>query len=73
MNLKTELSKNKIKLLEDAGVNIKDKDYSSEELRQCEVQVEDFIMNHSSKNGDVSKYGMEYSELLNDLIKYQEI
>ncbi len=39
MNLVKELNKNKLKLLEDAGINIKDKEYNKEELRQCDIIV----------------------------------
>ena len=73
MNLVKELNKNKLKLLEDAGINIKDKEYSKEELRECEVQVEEFVMNHSTKNGDVSKLSNQYRDILNDLISYQSL
>ncbi len=73
MNLVKELNKNKLKLLEDAGINIKDKEYSKEELRECEVQVEEFVMNHSTKNGDVSKLSNQYMDILNDLISYQSL
>lgn len=44
-----------IKLLENIGINIEDKEYTNEELRRYENQIEDFIMNHSTKNGDISK------------------
>ena len=73
MNLVKEFTENKLKLIQEAGVNIEDRDYSKEELRICEIQIEDYIMSHSSKNGDVSKYGMEYSDILEDLIKYQKM
>ena len=72
MNLLKDLSKNELKLLKDAGVNILDKEYSKEELRECESKVEEFIMNHSSKNGELNKYNVQYSDILNNLIKYQQ-
>ena len=72
MNLVKEFTENKLKLIEEAGVIVEDKEYSQEELRNCEMQIEEYIMSKSSKNGDVSKYGMEYSDILNDLINLQQ-
>ena len=72
MNLVKVFTENKLKLIEEAGVIIEDKEYSQEELRNCEMQIEEYIMSKSSKNGDVSKYGMEYSDILNDLINLQQ-
>ena len=72
MNLSKELSKNKLKLLEEADVHIEDREYSKEELRNYEMKVEEFVMSHSTKNGDVSKFTSQYSNILNDLIKYQQ-
>ena len=72
MHLLKDLSKNELKLLKDAGVSILDKEYSKEELRECELKIEEFIMNHSSKNGELSNYNIQYSDILNNLIKYQQ-
>ena len=73
MNLIKELSKNKLKLLEEADVHIEDREYSKEELRACEIKVGEYVMCHSTKNGDVSKFGSQYSDILEDLIKYQKM
>ena len=73
MNLVKVFTENKLKLIQEAGVNIEDRDYSKEELRNCEMQIEEFIMSHSSKNGDVSKFGSQYSDILEDLIRYQKM
>ena len=73
MNLVKKFTESKLKLLKDAGVNIEDREYSREELRNCEMQVEDFVMSHSFKNGDLSKFGRQYSDILEDLIKYQHM
>lgn len=69
MNLKKEFTKKEIELLQTAGVNVEDREYSKEKLRKCEMNIEEFIMVHSSKNGDISKLSNEYSEILNILIK----
>ena len=63
MNLLNECTKNEIELIEKAGVKIEDKDYTSEELKRCETEITEYIMSHSSKNGDISKLSNEYSEI----------
>ena len=68
MNLLNKLTTQELKLLNNAGVNIEDKDYTNEEIRRCEVSVEDFIMSHSSKNGDITVLINKYNEVLNKLI-----
>ncbi len=37
MNLVKELNKNKLKLLEDAGVNVENREYSKEERRKLKI------------------------------------
>ena len=69
MNLKKEFKKEEIELLQVAGVNVEDREYSKEELRKCEMDIEEFIMSHSSKNGDISKLSNQYYGILNKLIK----
>lgn len=61
MNLLNECTKNEIELIKNAGVKIEDKDYTSEELKRCETEITEYIMSHSSKNGDISKLSNEYS------------
>ncbi|MCI9246097.1 MAG: hypothetical protein HFJ30_03050 [Clostridia bacterium] len=68
MNLKKEFKKEEIELLQVAGVNVEDREYSKEELRKCEMDIEEFIMSHSSKNGDISKLSNQYYGILNTLI-----
>jgi len=67
--LSKEFKKEEIELLQVAGVNVEDREYSKEELRKCEMDIEEFIMSHSSKNGDISKLSNQYSSILNILIK----
>ena len=69
MNLSKEFTTNEIKLLKNIGINIEDKDYSNEELRKYEISIEEFIMSHSSKNGDIGKYTNQYSSILNKIVK----
>ena len=68
MNLKKEFKKEEIELLQVAGVNVEDREYSKEELRKCEMDIEEFIMSHSSKNGVISKLSNQYYGILNTLI-----
>ena len=68
MNLKKEFKKEEIELLQVAGVNVEDREYSKEELRKCEMDIEEFIMSHSSKNGDISKLSSQYHNILDTFI-----
>jgi len=69
MNLLNKCTTNEIKLLENIGLNVEDKDYSREELRKYEVYIEEYIMSHSSKNGDISRLSNQYNRILNTLVK----
>ena len=69
MNLLNKCTTKEIKLLENIGLNVEDKDYTNEELRKYESQIEDFIMSHSTKNGDISKLSNQYNSILNTLVK----
>lgn len=61
MNLLNECTKNEIKLIEQAGIKLENKDYSAEELKRYEREITEYIMSHSSKNGDISKLCNQYS------------
>lgn len=61
MNLLNECTKNEINLINQAGVKIENKDYTSEELKKCEREITEYIMSHSSKNGDISRLSNEYN------------
>ena len=64
MNLLNVCTKNEIELIENAGFKVEDKDYTREELRKCETQITEYIMSHSSKNGDIGKLSNEYSSII---------
>ncbi|MCI9039872.1 MAG: hypothetical protein HFJ29_08500 [Clostridia bacterium] len=68
MNLKKEFKNEEIELLQVAGINVEDREYSKEELRKCEMNIEEFIMSHSSKNGDISKLSNQYHNILDTFI-----
>lgn len=69
MNLKLDLSKNNQELLEQAGIEISNKNYSPEEIKKCENNIAGYIMSKSLKNMDVSNESMRYSSLMEILIK----
>lgn len=69
MNLSDKCTTNEIKLLENIGINIEDREYTNEELRRYEYQIEDFIMSQSTKNDDISKLSNQFSSILNTLVK----
>ena len=37
---------------------------TKEELKKCEFEIEEFILSHSSKNGDIDKLHNEYNAIL---------
>lgn len=51
-----------IQLFNEAGINIEDKNYTSEEVEILKMQVTDFIMSQSTK--DINKYNQKFSSLL---------
>lgn len=54
-----------IKLLNTAGITADiDKEYSKEEKNTMCMQITEFIMNHSSKNGDITRLRNEYDNLI---------
>lgn len=69
MNLKLDLSKSKQELLEQAGIEISNKNYSPEEIKKCENNIASYIMSKSLKNMDVSNESIRYSDLMDFLIK----
>lgn len=42
---------------------IENKDYSKDDLKQYEARIIDYIMSHSSKNGDISKLRNQYENI----------
>lgn len=58
-----------LQLLKTAGVEVeKNKEYSNDEKKHIYMQVSDFIMSHSSKNGDIPKLQSDYSSIFNKLV-----
>ena len=63
MNLLNECTKTEIELLKKAGIKVENKDYTLEELKKCRTEITEYIMSHSSKNGDISKLSNEYRSI----------
>lgn len=66
MNLYKEMSKNEIKLLENAGIKVEDKDYTTDELKKCENDIVEYIMLQSSKN--IDNYRNKYYDILRRIV-----
>ena len=53
-----------LELLRKAGVNIENKqDFTNEDKNYIFRQVSEFIMSHSSKNGDIGRLQNEYDSI----------
>lgn len=71
MNLIEKCTTSEIKLLNNIGIKIEDRDYTAEELRKYESTIEEFIMSHSTKNGDINRFINQYNGILNTLINIE--
>lgn len=71
MNFKIDLSTNKQKLLQQIGIDIENKEYSSQEIKHCLNEICNHVMSKSSKNGDIAREMIKFEELSNILIKYE--
>lgn len=63
MNLLETCTNNEIVLLEQAGIQLENKNYTNEELGKFELLITDYIMSHSSKNGDIGKLQNKYESI----------
>ena len=63
MNLLNICTKNEIKLIENAGIRIENKEYTTDELKRVERNITEFIMNHSTKNGKITELQNEYQSV----------
>jgi len=69
MNLFCIFSTEEKELLKTIGIIIENRDYKIEEIIKIRVTIEEFLMNHSVKNGDVGKYINKYNSILNKVMK----
>ena len=68
MNLLKELSVKETELLKDIGINIEDRNYDKEERKKVALNVEEFIISHSTKSNDISILQDKYSDIIYKLI-----
>lgn len=71
MNFKIDLSTIQQKLLQQIGIDIENKEYSSQEIKHCLNEICNHVMSKSSKNGDIAREMIKFEELSNILIKYE--
>lgn len=64
MSIFKNLTNKDKELLANAGVHIEDREYSKNELSHFGVKIEEYIMSHSTKNGDISRVSQQYEKLL---------
>lgn len=72
MNFKTELSINNQKLLQEIGYKIENREYSPEEIKNCEIFIANHIMSQSSKNNDIANETIKFNDLINILVKNEK-
>ena len=57
-----QFSNKDIKLFNEAGINIENKNYTNDEVERLKIKVTDFIVSQSTK--DIDKYSKKFSSLL---------
>ena len=57
-----QFSSKDIQLFNEAGKNVEDKNYTTEEVENLKMKVTDFIMSQSTK--DINKYNNKFSSIL---------
>ena len=57
-----QFSNNDIKLFDEAGIAVENKDYTKEEVERLKIKATDFIMSKSIK--DIDKYNRKFSKIL---------
>ena len=57
-----QFSSKDIQLFNGAGINVEDKNYTTEEVENLKMKVTDFIMSQSTK--DINKYNNKFSSIL---------
>lgn len=63
MNLLEKFSQKEIELIEQAGINIENKNYSNEELYKFQTSIIDYIMSTSSKNEEIDRLRNQYDNI----------
>lgn len=63
MNLYERMNNKEITLLKNVGIDIENKNYSNDDLKQFERQIVEYIMSTSSKNGDIDRLRNQYDSI----------
>ncbi len=69
MNFKTDLTIKNQKLLQEIGYKIENREYSPEEIKNCELYIASHLMSLSSKNNNIAKETIKFNDLINILVK----
>lgn len=72
MNFKTDLKIKDQELLQEIGYKIENREYSCEEIKNCETYIANHIMSQSSKNNDITKETIKFNDLINILVKNEK-
>lgn len=67
MNILKNCNEKEKVLLKEIGLELENKDYSKNEVKEVESKINDYIMSLSIKNGDLQSAVLNYSNLLNKL------
>ncbi len=67
MNILNQCNDKEKVLLKEIGLEIENKEYSTDEVKEVEAKINDYIMSLSIKNGDLQSAVLNYSNLLNKL------
>lgn len=67
MNILNQCNDKEKVLLKEIGIEIENKEYSTDEVKEVEAKINDYIMSLSIKNGDLQSAVLNYGNLLNKL------
>ena len=62
----------KEELLQEIGYKIENREYSPEEIKNCESYIANHIMSQSSKNNGIAKETIKFNDLINILVKNEK-
>ena len=69
MNLVEEFTGEEKELLSNANIRLENREYSKREIDNCVRNIGEFIMEHSTKNGDIGKLTKKYRTILDKISK----
>lgn len=68
MNLKSNLTENELNLLKKANINVKDKDYTFEEIDNIIEKLDLVILSSLDENENFTKLSIEYEKIQDKLL-----